>query len=106
METCVKDSQEKSSQRCPWILFAVAILFALGLLVRVELVARDTKKLAQEFQQLRRSLKETVAPQDLKQEDVDAVRGRRQVFHFVIFETYKHCRWKEKGSWQADRVKV
>lgn len=93
MENCVKQSKEKTPQRkndqtlckSPWILIAVAILLALGLLVRVELAARDTKKLAQEIQRLQQSQKESVAPQDLKKEDVKAVRGRRQVFHPGFF---------------------
>ena len=95
----VKQSKEKTPQRkndqtlikSPWILFPVAILLALGLLVRVELVARDTKKLALEIQRLQQSLKESVAHQDLKKEDVKAVKGRRQVFHFIILANYTYC---------------
>ena len=103
MENCVKESKEISSQRkndqtlckCSWLLFAVAILLALVLLVRVELVVRDAKTLAQEMHQIRQSLKKLDAPQDRKKEDVDAIRGRRQVFHFVIIETYTYCRRRE-----------
>ena len=95
----IKQSNEKTPQRkndqtlckSPWILFPVAILLALGLLLRVELVARDTKKLALEIQRLQQSLEESVAHQDLKKEDVKAVRGRRQIFHFIILENYTYC---------------
>lgn len=73
----MKESKEKSSQRnCPWILFAVTIMLVLALSVRVEIVARDTKTLAEEIQQLRQSLKEIAARQDLEKEDFDIVRGR------------------------------
>lgn len=80
----MKESKEKSSQRnyveklrkCPWILFAVTIMLVLALSVRVEIVARNTKTLAEEIQQLRQSLKEIAARQDLEKEDFDIVRGR------------------------------
>lgn len=80
----MKESKEKSSQRnyveklrkFPWILFAVTIMLVLALSVRVEIVARDTKTLAEEIQQLRQSLKEIAARQDLEKEDFDIVRGR------------------------------
>lgn len=84
MDSSVKKPQVKSSQgqygeklhKRSWTLFVVGILLTLALFVRIEMVARDTRTLAQQIQQIQETLKKAVDRQDNNKEELDIVSGR------------------------------